>query len=71
LDSVNFCKRNADVITSKKAIRFDSKRDDWCPLECFVHVYDRVNENLVQSGVAEKLDHAVWQDIDFVFDEVR
>jgi hypothetical protein len=26
----NFCRRNAAVITLKKAVRFDSKRDDWC-----------------------------------------
>jgi hypothetical protein len=24
----NFCRRNASIITSKKAVRFDSKRDD-------------------------------------------
>jgi hypothetical protein len=33
--SQNVCRRNADVITSKKAVRFDSKRDDWCRLEHF------------------------------------
>jgi hypothetical protein len=60
----NFCRRNADVITSKNAVRFDSKRDDWCRLENFADMYDVVFEKLVQSGVAEKLDHFGWRDIE-------
>jgi hypothetical protein len=59
-----FCRRNADVITSKKAVRFDSKRDDWCRLENVADMYDGVYDKLVQSGVAEKLDHVVWRDIE-------
>jgi hypothetical protein len=34
----NFCRTNADIITLKKAVRFDSKRDDWCRLKKFRHV---------------------------------
>jgi hypothetical protein len=34
----HFCRRNA----SKKAVRFDSKRDDWCRLETFYNMYDGV-----------------------------
>jgi hypothetical protein len=26
----NVCRRNHDIISAKKAVRFDSKRDDWC-----------------------------------------
>jgi hypothetical protein len=26
----NLCRRNEDIITAKKAVRFDSKRKDWC-----------------------------------------
>jgi hypothetical protein len=60
----HFCRRNADIITSKKAVRFDSKKDDWCCLETFADIDDGVHDKLVQSGVAEKLDHVVWRDID-------
>jgi hypothetical protein len=54
---------NADIITSKKAVRFEIKRDDWCRLENFADMYDRVYNKLVQSGMAEKLDHFVRWDI--------
>jgi hypothetical protein len=53
------CRRNANVITSKKAVRFNSKRDDWCRLENFADMYDGVYEKMVRSGVEEKLDHVV------------
>jgi hypothetical protein len=60
----NFCRWNADVITSKKAVRLDSKRDEWCRLENFIDMYDRVYyDKLVESGVGEMLDHAMWRDI--------
>jgi hypothetical protein len=34
----NFCRRNADVVTSKKVIGFDSKRYEWCMLEHFANM---------------------------------
>jgi hypothetical protein len=56
----NLCRRNVSVVTSKNAVRFDSKRDDWCWLENFADMYDRVYDKWVESGAAKKLDHAVW-----------
>jgi hypothetical protein len=56
----NFCRRKAHVITSKKSVRFESKRDDWCRLENFDGMYDGVYEKLVQSRVSEKLDRVMW-----------
>jgi hypothetical protein len=47
----NFCRRNDDVITSKKAVRFDSKRDEWCRLENFADMYDGVYQRLIEAGV--------------------
>jgi hypothetical protein len=41
----NFCLRNAAVISAKKAVRFDSKRDDWCRVGIFEDMYDDVYEN--------------------------
>jgi hypothetical protein len=43
----NFCRRNAGIITSKKAARLNSKRDDWCRLENFADMYGGVYEKLV------------------------
>jgi hypothetical protein len=31
----NFCRRNRNLISAKKAVIFDSKRDDWCRLDNF------------------------------------
>jgi hypothetical protein len=47
----------------KKAVRLDSKRDDWCRLEKIVDMYDGVYTKLVESGVAEVLEHDVWRDM--------
>jgi hypothetical protein len=54
-----FCRWNRDVISSKKAVQFDSKRDDWSHLE----MYDGVCDRLAEVGVAEVLDNEVWLDI--------
>jgi hypothetical protein len=47
----------------EKGDPFDSKRYDWGWLENFAHTYDGEYDKLVESRVAEKLDYAVWQDI--------
>jgi hypothetical protein len=31
----NFCKRHSREIESNKAVRYDSKQDDWCTLPIF------------------------------------
>jgi hypothetical protein len=58
----NFCRRNAAIISAKKAVRFDSKRDDWCRLDNFEDMNDDVYEKLWEAGIAEKLDGGVWRD---------
>jgi hypothetical protein len=60
----NFCRRNAGVIASKKAVRFNSKRYDWCRLENFADIYDGVFKKFVEAEVAENLDYSVWRDMD-------
>jgi hypothetical protein len=57
----SFCRRNADVITSKKAVRFDSKRDDQCRIDNFTDMYDGVYNKSVDAGVTEVLEHEVCQ----------
>jgi hypothetical protein len=59
-----FCRHNAAVISAIKAVRFESKRDDWCRLDNFEDMYDDVYEKLWEAGIAEKLDEAVWRDKD-------
>jgi hypothetical protein len=56
----NFCRHNRNLISAKKAVIFDSKRDDWCRLGNFEHVY----EILWEAGIAGKLDEAVCRDKD-------
>jgi hypothetical protein len=56
----NFYRRNAETISAKKAVRVDSKRDDWCLLDNFEDVYDGIYERLWGAGVAEKLDITTW-----------
>jgi hypothetical protein len=60
----NFCRRNRNLISAKKAIRFDSKRDDWYRLDNFEDIYEDLYDILWESGIAEKLDEAVWRDND-------
>jgi hypothetical protein len=43
------------VITAKKAVRFDSKRDYWCRWDNFRDMYAGVYGRLYQIGIAEKL----------------
>jgi hypothetical protein len=62
--SQNFCRRNAAIISAKKAVRFDSKRDDWCRLDNVEDMYDDVYEKLWEAGIAENLDEDVWRDKD-------
>jgi hypothetical protein len=58
----NFCQRNEDVITARKAVRFDSKRNDWCRWDNFRDVYAGVYGQLHQMGIAEILGDNVWKD---------
>ncbi len=55
-----FLKQNMQFIKSKKGVKFDSKRADWCTYQNFEIMYKEVYEEMVQCGVASKLDEAVW-----------
>ncbi len=50
----NFRKRHPKIKT-KKAVRFDTKRDDWCTYENFIAMYDGINSQMVKSGVDVEL----------------
>jgi hypothetical protein len=57
-----FCKQNAREIESKKAVRYDSKCDDWCTLSNFERIYDDVYAMMMKCVVAKGLDEWVHQD---------
>ena len=58
----NFLKRNPSI-SSKKAVRFDSLREDWCSVKNFEVMYEEVYEAMVDSRVAIKLDEEVHVDV--------
>jgi hypothetical protein len=58
----NFCQRNKDVITAKKAVHFDSKRNDWCHWDNFRDMYGGVCGQLHHMGITEKNGDTVWRD---------
>jgi len=55
----NFLKRNP-ILSTKKAVRFDSQRDDWCTLENFSFMYKEIYAKMVESRVAIELDKEQW-----------
>jgi hypothetical protein len=57
-----FCKLNARGIKSKKAVQYNSKRDDWCTLSNFERMYDDVYATILKCGVAKELDECVHQE---------
>jgi hypothetical protein len=55
----NFLARNP-ILKTKKCVRFDSLREDWCTLENFEAMYEDVYSRMVECGAALKLPDAVW-----------
>ncbi|KAI2506247.1 hypothetical protein MHU86_8182 [Fragilaria crotonensis] len=49
-----FMKRNGHQIKSKKAVKFESKRVDWCTYHNFSTMYQEVYEEMVKGGIATK-----------------
>jgi len=56
---VNFKKRHPEI-NSKRAVRFDSKRDDWCTIENFEKMYKGVYAAMVDAKVAIQLEEEVF-----------
>jgi hypothetical protein len=55
-------RRHATEIERKKAVKFNSKCDDWCTKENFAEMYDDTCKTMVRVGVAMKLLRPVFQD---------
>ena len=51
----NFKKRHPEL-KQRKAVRFDSNREDWCTVENFQKMYDHVYPAMVTSGIAIELE---------------
>ncbi|KAI2490799.1 hypothetical protein MHU86_23764 [Fragilaria crotonensis] len=49
-----FMNRNGHLIKSKKAVKFESKRADWCTHHNFSIMYREVYEEMVKGGIATK-----------------
>ena len=52
-------KKKKHLVTSKKAVKFESKRADWCTFQNFETMYNDVYEEMVRGGIAMKLNAKV------------
>ena len=52
----SFKKRWADELESKKGKRFDLDRSNWTTYQNFSDMYDWIGEQLIESGVAKKIN---------------
>jgi hypothetical protein len=59
----NFRKRHPELKT-KKAVKFDAKRDDWCTYDNFVAMYDGIYAAMVVTSVAIELPNEVMVTLD-------
>jgi hypothetical protein len=55
----NFCARHEQEIESKKAVRYDSKCDDWYTVSNFERMYDDIYDTMAKAGVPKELN--VWE----------
>jgi hypothetical protein len=49
------------LITAKKAVKFDTKRAEWCTYSNLEEMYNEVYSHLVTSGLAVKHVEPVWR----------
>jgi hypothetical protein len=56
-----FLKRNKHLISSKKGVKFDTKRAEWCTYLNMKEMYDEVYTSLVNCGLAVKHDTPMWR----------
>lgn len=55
-------RRNGHVIKSKRAIKFESKRAEWCTYANFEEMYNEVYNEMVKGGIATELATEVFLD---------
>jgi hypothetical protein len=54
-----FMSRIRHIIRSKRSVKFESKRAEWCMHENFSVMYDEVYIDMVDTRIASKLDTKV------------
>jgi hypothetical protein len=57
-----FLKRNQHLIRSKKPVRFETKRAEWCTYQNMLEMYNEVYSHLVEEGLAVKHPEPTWRD---------
>ena len=60
----SFLKRNKNKIVSKRGQKYELNRQNWTTYANFVHMYNSIIDEMVEAGVAERLDEPVWMDRD-------
>jgi hypothetical protein len=58
----NFLKRNRHLIRAKKAVKFESKRSEWCNYLNMDEMYEEIYKNLCLAGLACEHPEPVWRD---------
>jgi hypothetical protein len=59
-----FLKWNKELIRSKKPVRFEAKRVEWCTYLNMQEIYDKIYSQLVEVGLAVQHPEPVWHDKD-------
>ena len=60
----SFLKRNKNKIVSKCGQKYEHNCQNWTAYANFVHMYDSIINEMVDAGVAERLDEPVLMDRD-------
>jgi hypothetical protein len=55
-----FSKRFEEILVTKKGEKFAKNRSDWSTESNIRQMYDEIYQNMVNAGVARKLDREVW-----------
>ena len=48
-------RRNGHIVKSKKSVKFDYKRAEWCTYANFIMMYREVYKDMVKGGIAVRL----------------
>jgi len=57
-----FLKRNKTKLVSRRGQKYELNRQNWTTYANFVHMYDHTISEMIDSGVAVKLDTPEWMD---------
>ena len=55
-----FMRRHSHIIRSKRSVKFEAKRAEWCTYENFSDMYNHIYDAMVAKGIASKVDTNVF-----------